>query len=298
MSDPSRKVLLLFSADPITLDFFRTHFSDEFVILPYQNELSLLESVGKTIFNFFIFDEKTPGVDLFKLTKTLKKREELKLIPFLLITTRLEKSYFRKAIQAGITEFLYEPLEVKQVKFHIAEAFKSQKIQEKMVTLSSQITPKPLEKEVEKPHHYNFLLNERAFKEVITAKKIGKPLALLLLQINHVETFPQSEEVINKTLADFLKHYLRPQDLLFPQGKGKLFIMLPKTSKRAAALIAESIQDDIEKKTFSLDNTSVKFTFSTGLGSFEIKDDDRKNPYEHFESLLNEVQNTLNRSQR
>ena len=263
MIESSRKVILLLSADQHIIDYFLGHFKEEFVILHFKTELSLLECIRKTVFHLLIIDEKIRGIEIFKLSAKLKKEGELKLLPFLLITTHLDKSYLRKAIHAGITEFLYLPLQVKQVKFHIDEAFKSQSIQEKMLGLSSQIGEAPPKKPSAKTRHYNFLLNERALEEVITAKKMGKPLALLLLQVNHVEKFKQSEESINELLTDFLKHYLRPHDLLFPQGKGKLFIMFPRTSKRAASLIAETIEKEIKKKSFSLEGAPISFTFSS-----------------------------------
>lgn len=287
-----KSVIFLLSTDPHHSDFIHEHLKNDFIVLTYKTPVSLNEAIRQTLFDILIIDD-TQSLKVLDLCKQLKTHFDLRLLPVLLITDNLHQDYQRLAIHSGVTEFIQLPLNTKTILKKIQNALHSQKVQEKMLGLSSQILEDTQQRIVTKTHRYNFLLSEDAFEEVIAAKQSGKSLALVLLKVNDIDDLPIPKHLIEDYFINLLKQHLRAHDLLFPQGNGVFFIMFPTTSKRAASLITESIENHIKHTPLIHEGKSTFFSISVGLAAFEVTENDPRNAYEHFESLLKEVQNAI-----
>lgn len=291
MSNHKKKqIIFLLSTSPQHINFFREELKEEFLIFEYRSATALNDAIKKTLFDILIVDD-TESLKVLDLCKTLKMHFDLRLLPILLITDNPSQDYERLAIHSGITEFIHLPLNAATIQKKIQGAVRSQKVQEKMLGLSSTIHED--KRVISKSRRYNFLLSESAFEEVIAAKQSGKPLALVLLKINNLDEYTVPKHLIEDFFVNLLKQHLRANDLLFPQGNGVFFIMFPTTSKRAATLITESIENHAKQTPLLYGGKSTILSISIGLAAFEVTENDPRNPYEHFESLLKDVQKAI-----
>ncbi|MDR3002229.1 MAG: sensor domain-containing diguanylate cyclase [Fibromonadaceae bacterium] len=137
--------------------------------------------------------------------------------------------------------------------------------------------------------------NERANTEFFNSLRGKKPLAFLMVDIDHFKKFNDTfghlaGDVVLKEIANTLdKMVIRRTDLVGRVGGEEFAIMLHDTNLEGATIVANKICAAIEKKDFYLKdfNTSVQITVSIGVYS------NIPHPTEDFRIFLNEADKKL-----
>lgn len=114
------------------------------------------------------------------------------------------------------------------------------------------------------------------FQEMLEKAKINREsLSLLAVDIDDFKVYNdnlghQYGDRILKELALLLKNYSRKMDHVCRYGGEEFTIILPKTAKQEAYLIAERLRQDIEKHPFAHENVlpQKKMTVSIGVSSY------------------------------
>jgi diguanylate cyclase (GGDEF)-like protein len=223
---------------------------------------------------------KTTNVDLVLLDAKLKEGHTLPTaeqirsvlsfeIPLLLITSNLKKSFVEAALEAGVTDFLHDPLEEEEVEHRVRVAIqarhRSKQISEIARGKAPTIKPPP------KTLADRKILNDRALKEISQARKSSNIVSLLMIELD--DPAKKTPDAIDR-LITILQQNLREKDLLIPQASGKFFLMLPKTSQRAAEVIAETIRSEAEERSLTVSIGVISFdhtapTYGTASADFE-----------------------------
>lgn len=242
-----------------------------------QPTFHLIESadVGQTIDLL-----KTTNVDLVILDAKLKEGHTLPTaeqiravlsfeIPILLITSNLKKSFVEAALEAGVTDFLHDPLEEEEIEHRVRVAIqarhRSKQISEIARGKAPTIKPSP------KTLADRKILNDRALKEISQARKSSNIVSLLMIELD--DPAKKTPHEIDR-LITILNQNLREKDILIPQSPGKFFLMLPKTSQRAAEMIAETIRSEAEERSLTVSIGVISFdhtapTYGTASADFE-----------------------------
>ncbi|MFH1441787.1 MAG: sensor domain-containing diguanylate cyclase [Candidatus Omnitrophota bacterium] len=128
--------------------------------------------------------------------------------------------------------------------------------------------------------YFQYILQEQMEKAVVNKE----PLSLILIDIDDFKVFNdtlghQFGDKILKELAGLLKNQSRKMDYVCRYGGEEFTVILPKTDKEEAFLIAERIRQDIEKYRFVHEEllSQKKLTVSIGLSSYP---NDGKTPAE------------------
>lgn len=116
---------------------------------------------------------------------------------------------------------------------------------------------------------------EKLSYEVMTAKKKGQPLSLMMVDIDHFKNLNdtyghQNGDFILKNIAQILRESSRTTAYLCRYGGEEFSIILPFASKEESHKLAERIREIIEKHTFEIpsEKNTIKLTVSIGLASF------------------------------
>lgn len=128
------------------------------------------------------------------------------------------------------------------------------------------------------------VLNRREFraiaeKEVMRSKRYGRPLSLLIMDIDHFKVINDSygHAAGDKALQHLTKlcsSSLRTMDVICRWGGEEFVIMLPETGMKGAVVIAERLRSSIEETDFINNNNKIDFTVSVGVSAFKQGDDD------------------------
>lgn len=282
--------LLLITNSPVTRVFFDEAITklENYSLLCSNSSIDAFDSLEKTLITFIVIDEKTPYIDLAEICMKIRKLKDYQHTPILIITAHLKKSFTRRLLKAGATDFLREPLEENEF-FHRMEIAKEmKKTQKKMSTLTPYFSsPNPTVISMQE----RVILDDRVVKLISNALEEGSSLAMLLLEIDQYVHFRKAykTKAADGLLIDFQDHLqalMRRQDLLFSQKKGKFLILLPHTTSKAAQFIAENIQESLEMKTFHSGDICFNLSVSIGLVTLDEEGSLSQGPSFNFDRLM------------
>jgi len=283
-------VALILTSNPSKASFLKKCLQGTFYFIGAETQEEAFKLLKNTLIDMIFLDEKTAKLSPFNFCPEVRHIKGYETTPIFLITTSLRKAFIFKALNAGVSDFLHEPLDQEEIYQRIAVALKSQERLQKMGLVVEKIAKQPPILMSSKKLSERFLLNEKAFKEV-TRLKNALPLNLLMIEMDGMDSLisewgnPAFEEV-QAMVKSLLSEHLRKNDSLFPQGNGKFLMILPKTSPSAARAIGDTLRKEIKKQTFSTKKANLSVTVSIGLISYNEPFTPQAALYHHFESLL------------
>lgn len=295
-------ILLLITKDNAKISFFKRILKSTFYVIEAADGTAAVDWLKNLSIDTVVFDEKSADTPLFNFCEHAHHLKGYESLPILLITSNQAKAFTTKALNAGVADFLQEPLDEKEVYRRIAVAQKSKVVSQKMVQVAKKLK-KTQSAPKEELFLHRFLLSDQALKEISQAKKIATPLSLVMAQIDDFRDIQKSwgdligEELLHQVEL-FLKGKLRKFDSLFPQGSGKFLMLLPKTSQRAAVAISDMIRNEISKTEFDTQKNPFTVTVSMGIVAFDQKLSDAAQAYEQFDKLLDKVNESLKEAQK
>ncbi len=104
-------------------------------------------------------------------------------------------------------------------------------------------------------------LNKEAFNEIIglkiiEAKHVGKPLSLIIFDIDHFKKINDTYghmvgDTVLQELSEVVRSNLRESEYFVRWGGEEFIVLLPGTSLRGALLVAEKLRRKVEEHNFS-----------------------------------------------
>lgn len=121
-------------------------------------------------------------------------------------------------------------------------------------------------------HRY---FQESLSREMALAKRHRNALSLIMMDIDNFKNFNdtcghQIGDIVLREIATLVKQELREYDIATRYGGEEFGIILPKTTRRQARLIAERLRQRIEKHTVTQGNKNLRLTVSMGIAEFEF----------------------------
>jgi diguanylate cyclase len=113
-------------------------------------------------------------------------------------------------------------------------------------------------------------MDEAFSRELARADRLGEPLSIGLLDIDHFKKLNdglghQAGDQALRHLARVTRDLLRPTDTLARYGGEEFLILLPNTDITEAERILQRIQRELTRQFFMHDNERVLITFSAGV---------------------------------
>ena len=265
--DPKLAVLAVVSDSTPTATFFKRKFKEQFHVMHFRDSAELFDTMTYTKMSLFVIDEKIAEIDqVFAMCTKIREHKSYEKTPILLITNNLKKDFLRQAMHAGVNEFLNSPLDEEEVHSRVAKITETKVLESKISSLTSLIA-KPTGTPTKKIQ-VKRLFTESAIRTVDEALTEKTALSLLLLL----------PSIQGESVKKFLEAHLRPKDQMFPLDAEQFVLLLPKTSPRAAQMIAETLISEAKKGDPS-------FSIYASLVFFKPAEA-KKTAYEEMESLI------------
>jgi two-component system chemotaxis response regulator CheY len=84
-------------------------------VVTAENGLDAMEKLGTENINLVVTDMNMPYMDGIELTKNLKNDENWKNIPIVMVTTEADEEERKKAMDAGVDDYLVKPANAEQI---------------------------------------------------------------------------------------------------------------------------------------------------------------------------------------
>lgn len=255
--------LLVVAENPTIRFWIKKHLDGQFFVINAENEHEALEALASRL-DFIVVDAAMEDCDPLKLCKELRQRAQL--VPILLITGKLKKSFRDEAYQSGVTDFLSDQLDIDELEVRIEAGLKMASSREKTVDIGLAI--RGIKPNAGGSLKNKVVLNNQGLKVLAEAKKKNIPVALLFLGIDHFENWENKEEIFN-SLGQFIQNLLREKDVLIPSTEGRYIILLNNTFPESAKKVAARLKEKISYHPFS---AMRKLTVSIAVSSFEASE--------------------------
>jgi diguanylate cyclase (GGDEF)-like protein len=238
----------------------------QFYIIEATKLKKALEVAQHTALDFIILDSSFEECDVLELCHQIRRYN--KLTPILFITGKLKKSYRQSALDAGVTDFLFEQLDEEELKIRITTGLKTAEVRHKVQDLSGKIS---IAQDFVFQNHFKtiFLLQTQTLQLIADAREHHLPLTLLFIRIDHFNKL-RGREVLG-AFSLLLHQNIGAKDLLIPLGNGEFILLLSKTLEEGEK-IAAVILKKIERHRFetALGAQSITATLViTDIGSSE-----------------------------
>lgn len=111
-------------------------------------------------------------------------------------------------------------------------------------------------------------------KEIDRAKRYGRPISLILMDIDHFKMINdtyghKAGDYTLKAVVDVCRNYLRIHDIFGRYGGEEFIIFLPETPSKVALEVAERLRKKIAGMCISLESAEVAVTASFGVVGIE-----------------------------
>lgn len=229
--------LLVITSSAIKGNIIKKALGEEYLIRILDHPEDALISLKHLRPELFILDDK--ALDVIDFCSEIRALPAYRNTPIMVITSNLKKSATRAFLKAGVTDCLREPFDEHALRQRIATAKRSSTTSSKMTGFGSKVGSFMVGNTTLKDRK---VIDEQMVEAVQEAKDHHDQLSLLL-----VEPFGS---VDHSDFEAHLKKWIRPQDLLSRNGEKQFAIILPRTSKKAASLIAENLSEAFETSPY------------------------------------------------
>jgi diguanylate cyclase (GGDEF)-like protein len=252
-------------------------------VRPAPSGARALATIHKEPPELVLLDIMMPDMDGYEVCRQLKADEGTKDIPIIFLSALNEVFDKVKAFKVGGIDFITKPFQVEEVLARVRTHLTIRAQQKALVLRNEELLQKNelITEQAQKlelmatrdfltglSNRRNFL--DRAGQEEMRFKRIGRPFALILLDIDHFkrvnDTFGHAcgDEVLC-SVSRRIEKALRAQDILARWGGEEFICLLPETGGDGAKSAAEKIRTDMERQRHDCIDDDVPITVTAGV---------------------------------
>lgn len=256
-----------------------------------DSAMSLLQEQS---FSFMITDWNMPGMSGLDLCRRVRAQERTGYLYTILLTARDSREDLLSGLGAGADDYLTKPLDRQELLARMQTGMRFLRLEEDLRRANREI--QELANRDGLTGCYNrAYLNLNGPREVARARRYGRPLSLIMVDIDHFKRINDSlghlaGDAILKSFVLRLQEGLREgMDWMARYGGEEFVIVLPETCEKDAVITANRLQGKLEGESFHLEGRPVRVTASFGVGDAASLENENYN----FDELLRHVDNLL-----
>jgi len=258
--------LLVVTDNPTVRFWVKKHLDERYFVLSAEKRHEAIDALHSRL-DFIIVDSALETSDPLELCKELSKMTQKSLVPILLITGRLKKSFRDKAQSCGVTDFLSDQLDPDELEIRISTGQRAASARDKTSDISLSIKM-PAVHFPSQSLKNKFVLTDAGLRLLAESKQENSPVALLILQVDVFAEMVNAPDM-SLALTAYVHQMLREKDVLIPSTEGRLILLLANTKPDAARLIAERLREKIRLHRFSTKAGPQELTVSIAVSSIE-----------------------------
>jgi diguanylate cyclase (GGDEF)-like protein len=233
------------------------------VISEHEGERGI-ERAGAELPDLILLDVDLPNADGFEVCRRLKELPTTRHIPIIFLTGTTSTESKVRGLDLGAVDYVTKPFDEVELRARVRAALRTKRLQD---ILEQQSFLDALTGLWNRAY-----LNRRLEAEVNVAQRYGRPLSILLADIDHFKLVNDSHghllgDVVLQGVALELQDCARRSDIVTRFGGEELAVLLTDTMLKGALGVAERLRVAIESRVFDTRQDRISVTASLGVAS-------------------------------
>jgi diguanylate cyclase (GGDEF)-like protein len=256
-------------------------------VLWSQDGVNAIKTVKTMKPDIILLDVVLPGLDGYEVCRWLKRDEDAKGIPVIMLTVKKELADKISGLQIGADDYLPKPYNELELNARIYASLRTKALQDELQMKNSQ-----LEELLGKVEYMAItdaltgLYNRRRSHDVLAkeferSKRYGTPFSLIMFDIDHFKKVNddyghQVGDTVLREVSNIIVKSIRDIDTASRFGGEEFMVILPNTGRENAKVGAERMRVGIERHIFpELDRPITVSIGVAGLPDPAIENEDR-----------------------
>ena len=212
--------------------------------------------------DLILLDIDLPDVDGFEVCRQLKEHPATRDVPIIFLTGTTSTDAKVRGLDMGAVDYVTKPFDQVELRARVSAALRTKRLQD---ILEQQSFVDGLTGLWNRSY-----LDRRLESELNVAHRYGRPLGLVLVDIDHFKTVNDRfghlfGDVALQGVAESLRAQARRSDIVARYGGEEFAVLLPDSSMSAAILCSERLRASIESRSCEAHGEPVTVTASLGV---------------------------------
>jgi len=213
-----------------------------------------------------LLDIGLPNVDGFEVCRRLKEHPSTRNIPIIFLTGTADTESKVRGLDLGAVDYVTKPFDQVELRARVRAALRTKRLQD---ILEQQSFLDGLTGLWNRSY-----LDRRLESELNVARRYGRPLTLVLADVDHFKRVNDSlghlfGDIVLQGIAEGLRAYARRSDIVARYGGEEFAILLTDTNLRSAVHVSERLRMSAEGRHFEARSEIVGVTASFGVACSE-----------------------------
>jgi len=213
-----------------------------------------------------LLDIGLPNVDGFEVCRRLKEHPSTRNIPIIFLTGTADTESKVRGLDLGAVDYVTKPFDQVELRARVRAALRTKRLQD---ILEQQSFLDGLTGLWNRSY-----LDRRLESELNVARRYGRPLTLVLADVDHFKRVNDSlghlfGDIVLQGIAEGLRAYARRSDIVARYGGEEFAILLTDTNLRSAMYVSERLRSSAESRHFEARSEIVSVTASFGVACSE-----------------------------
>jgi two-component system cell cycle response regulator len=231
------------------------------VISELDGELGIERAVADQP-DLILLDIGLPNVDGFEVCRRLKEHPATRNIPIIFLTGTTDTESKVRGLDLGAVDYVTKPFDQVELRARVRAALRTKRLQD---ILEQQSFLDGLTGLWNRSY-----LDRRLESELNVARRYGRPLSLVLVDVDHFKRVNDSYghlfgDVVLQGIAEGLRAYARRSDIVARYGGEEFAVLLTDTNLRSAMYVSERLRSSCESRHFEARTEVVSVTASFGV---------------------------------
>jgi diguanylate cyclase (GGDEF)-like protein len=262
--------------------------------------LGLKNSYKKENIDLILMDINMPDVNGIEACEEIKKHEELRDIPIIMITAHREENHLQSAFHAGAMDYINKPINKTELLARVHSALKlkretdSRKERERELTEMAELLDEANKKLTRMSYRDGLtgVPNRRYFDEFFVGEwkhaiREKESISLIMVDIDCFKAYNDTyghlkgDDCLKKVAETLDKALKRPKDFLCRYGGEEFIAVLPNTDEKGVLEVANRFQREIKKLEIEHEiSTANKYvTISIGVATVKPEHTEKTKPF-------------------
>jgi two-component system, cell cycle response regulator len=239
-----------------------------------------LGPMGQTTVELMIISASAQNFDGLRLAAHVRSQEGTRNIPILAICESEDKARALKALEVGVNDFIYRPIDDEELLARTRTLVKRKRHLDQLRTTVDSSMELAVTDQLTGLHNRRYMESQLK-SHLQRASRGGPPVSVLIADIDHFKRVNDlfghdaGDDVIREFAARLASNF-RPRDLSCRFGGEEFVVIMPETAASDAIAIAERLRVSIEESPFviGLARDRLDVTCSVGVAVAAMHEQD------------------------